>query len=469
MLAAPPSSYLLVELGSPLLIQIPYTTSRHSVESGVVLVSSKACKSSETMNSFDIWISVFLNLIAAACLAYPSNPRSQSPTLTLTNDARLGRLSQNVGQGYSVYPTTCFPSPSLHIPQLDTGEVLSDCYRIVNEILLQQDDLLFQDLAFNGNTLRDQSEHRYLSQWRRGLCVIDVSSVEEDQRQTLQLFNIVVAANKILQECNDDQRILQGGTTFIGSPQNTVYVGVLRALENDITNAPLLSNPSSARRDTRSILVRTAPKFKSSTGGYGSDDLTISLPPSVRMEKRGPGLQHGSSLSPRTQSLGQGNKLSSLNLIVPSTDPAGSIKAPSEYPVDCFNPYMSRLKPADVEDCQFIIDDIILRYPNPMSEQTFGFTSSADIDLSLPENERWIFGRCAIFIRNIDRTRTDTFRMVDVGFTAHRIMKKCIIGARYPVGGTCDVGSTEDNFYVGVGGVRQSLTTDATNTSITQY
>ena len=424
------------------------------------------------MNPFDIWISVFLNFVAAACLAYPFKPRSQSPTLTLTNDALPRRLSQlslmNAGKGYPVYPITCFPSPSLHIPQLDTGEVLSDCYRIMNEILLQQDGLLFQDVAFNGNTLQDQSENLYLSQWRRGLCVINVISVEEDQRQTLQLFNIVVTANKILQECNDDQRILTGGTTFIGHPQKTVYVGVLGALENDATNVSLLSNPNSARQDTRNTLVRTAPKFKSSTRGYGSDGLTISLPPSVRMEKRAPDPQHGSLLSPRTQSSGQGDRLSSLNLIVPSTDPAGSIKAPTEYPVDCFNPYTYRLKPADVEDCQFVINDIILRYPNPMSEQTFGFTSSADIDLSLPENERWVFGRCAIFVRNIDRTRTDTFRMVDVAITAHRIMTKCIIGARYPVGGTCDVGSTEDNFYVGVGGVRQIPTADATNTSITQ-
>ena len=456
---------------APLLIEIPYTPFRHSVESGFVLASSRLAKVA-TMSSFDIWIFVFLNFIAAACLAFPSNPRSQSPILALTNDALPRRLSQvslmNVGKGNPVYPITCFPSPSLHIPQLDTGEFLSDCYRIINEILLQQDGLLFQDLAFNGNTLQDQSEHQYLSQWRRGLCVINVSYVEEDQRQTLQLSNIVVAANKILQECNDGQRILQGGTTFIGSPQDRVYVGVLGASENEATNAHLLSNPNSARQDTRNTLVRTAPKFKSSTRGYGSHGLTISPPPSVRMEKRVPDPQPGSSLSPRTQSLGKGDRLSSLNLIVPSTDPAASIKVPPEYSVGCFNPYTYRLKPADVEDCQFVINDIILRYPNPMSEQTFGFTSAADIDLSLPENERWIFGRCAIFVRNIDRTRTDTFRMVDVAFTAHRIMNKCIIGQRYPVGGTCDVGSSEDNFYVGVGGVRQIPTTDATNTSITQ-
>ena len=424
------------------------------------------------MKSFDIWISVFLNFIAAACLAYPSYPRSHSPTLTLTNDVLPGRLSQvslkGVEKGYPVYPTTCFPSPSLHIPQLDTREVLSDCYRIINEILLQQDGLLFRDLAFTGNTLQDQNEHRYLSQWRRGLCIINVSSVEEDPRRTIQLFNIVVAANKILQECNDDQRIPRGGTTFIGSTQNAVHVGVLGAMENDATNAPLPSNPNSARRDTRSTLVPIASKLKSSSGGYGPDDLTISPPLNVRMEKRAPDPQHGSSLSPRTQSLDQGDRLSNLNLIVPSTDPAGSIKAPPEYPADCFNPYSSRLKPADVEDCQFIIDDIILRYPNPMSEQTFGFTSSADIDLSLPQNEKWVFGRCTIFIRNLNRSRTDTFRMVDVAITAHRIITKCIIGAKYPMGGTCDVGTIKDNFYVAVGGVRPILTTDATNTSITQ-
>lgn len=424
------------------------------------------------MNSFDIRISVFLLFIAAASLAHPSNLRSHSPTLTLTNDAPPGALSQvnliNLGQGYPVYPTTCLPSPSLHVPQLDTGEFLSDCYRIINEILLQQDDLLFQDLTFNDNTLQYQSEHRFPSQWRHGLCVIDVSSVEEDHRQTLQLFNIVVATNKILQECNDDQRIPQGGTTFIGSPQNTVFVGVLEILENDNTNTPLLSNPNAARQDARSTTVRTAPKFKSSTGGYGSDDLTISLPSSVSMEKRAPDPRHGSSLSARTQRLVQGGSLSSLTLIVPSKNPAGSIKAPPEYSANCFNPYTVELKPADVEDCQVIIDQIILRYPNPMSEQTFGYTSSADIDLSLKQNERWVFGRCMIFIRNTDKTRTDTFRMVDIASTAHKIIKKCLIGAKYPVGGICDIGSSEENFYVGVGGTAGTPTTGATNASITQ-
>ena len=424
------------------------------------------------MNSFDIRISVFLNFIAAASLAYPSNLRSQSPTLTLTKDAPPGALSQvnliRLGQGYPVYPTTCLPSPSLHVPQLDTGEFLSDCYRIINKILLQQDDLLFQDLTFNDNTLQYQSEHRFPSQWRHGLCVIDVSSVEEDQRQKLQLFNIVVATSKILQECNDDQRIPQGGTTFIGSLQNIVYVGVLEISENDNTNTPMLSNPNAVRQDTRSTTVRTAPKFKSSTGGYGSDDLTISRPSSVSMEKRAPNPRHGSSLSARTQSLVQAGSLSSLNLIVPSRNPAGSIEAPPEYSANCFNPYTVELKPADVEDCQVIIDQIILRYPNPMSEQTFGYTSSADIDLSLKQNERWVFGRCMIFIRNTDKTRTDTFRIVDIASTAHKIIKKCLIGAKYPVGGICDVGSSEENFYVGVGGTRGTPTTGATNASITQ-
>ena len=55
--------------------------------------------------------------------------------------------------------------------------------------------------------------------------------------------------------------------------------------------------------------------------------------------------------------------------------------------------------------------------------------------------------------------------MVDVAFTAHTIMTECVIGVKYSVGGSADIGTTADNFYAGVGGLS---VTDATNTSIVQ-
>lgn len=424
------------------------------------------------MDLFDIWVSIFLVLTTPASLAYPSKPRSQS--LTLTNDAPPRVISQvnltNLGQGYPVYPTTCSPPPShgRHVPPPDLAKLLSDCYWIINKILLRQDGLLFQDPVFKYSTFKDQSGNRYLSRWHHGWCVIHVACVEKDHRQVLQLFNIVLAANKILKECIEDQQIPRGGTTPIGSPESSFYVGVLGMQKSDAaneSNISLLSDPSHAGRHIRRSLARTASSFKSPVEDYDAYDLTVSLPPSISVEKRASDPQHGSSLSAGTQSSVPEGTLSTLNLVLPSTGPLGRVKAPPNYPVNCFNPYSVRLKPAAVEDCQFIINQIILRYPNPMSQRTFGYSSSADIDLSLPQNEKWIFGQCAMFVRNMDKTRTDTFRIVDVAYTAHQIMTKCVVGVKYPVGGIADVGTVADNFYVGVGGVR---TTEAANNSITQ-
>ncbi len=124
------------------------------------------------------------------------------------------------------------------------------------------------------------------------------------------------------------------------------------------------------------------------------------------------------------------------------------------YPVQCFNPtFVHRLKPAMYSDCDFIINEIIVRLPNPMLEQTFGYTDAEDINLSREENRQWIYGKCAVFIRNIDTSSRDVFSFVDVAHTAHRIMEKCVEESKYAIGGTADIGTIEDNFYVGVGGI----------------
>ena len=426
------------------------------------------------MDLYVVWFPVLLVLILPTFLAHPSNTRPQS--LTLTNDISPRIISQvnltDLVRDYPVYPTTCFPPPSHGAPRSasDVADILSDCFWIINMVLLRLDSLLFQDLNFNYNSFVDQSGTRYLSQWQHGQCTINVGSVKQWEKQTLQLFNVVLAANKILRECVEDQHIPGGGITSIGSPDSSFYVGVVGSTDNDAThefNNSSSSNLHLSGEDIQRTLLHTNPNAESSVESHDTTDSAISLPPSVSVEKRASNPQQRSSLSTHTQSLAQREAASNSNLNLSSTNLSSRLDAPPDYPVHCFNPYSIKLKLAAAEDCQFVISNIILRYPYPMNPQTFGYTSSADIDLSLPENEKWIFRDCVMFVRNTNKTRTDTFRMVDVALTAHRIMTQCIVGVKYPVGGTADVGPVADNFYVGVGGL---VSTDATNnkTSILQ-
>ena len=423
------------------------------------------------MNLYTVWFSILPVLVLPTCLAHPSNTRPQSRTLT--NDINPGIISQvnltNLVQDYPVYPTTCFPPPShgSRRPASEITDILTDCYWIINKVLLREDSLLFQDLIFNYNFFTDQAGNRYLSQWQRGRCAINVGCVGKGEEQTLQLFNVVLAANKILRECVEDKRIPGGGTTAIGSPSSSFHVGVVGRKVNDAAHELNNSFPSNLHvfgQDIQRSLLHTNPNAESSIKGYGTTDATISLPPNVSREKRASNPQHESSLSTGTQSLAQSGAASNSNRGLSSTNLSKRLDAPPDYPVHCFNPYSVKLKVAAVEDCQFVINHIILEYPNPMHLQTFGYSPSADIDLSLPQNEKWVFGHCVMFVRNTNKSRTDTFRMVDVALTAHRIMTQCVVGVKYPVGGTADVGPVGDNFYVGVGGLSS---TDATNNTST--
>ena len=405
---------------------------------------------------FDIWIPITLFLTAPASLAYPFDTRSQS--LTLTSPEVISQVeSQHLGYPYPVYPTACIPPSSRgrRVRPSDLPNVVSDCSWIINEDLLQQGSLLFQELVFGYSAFKDQSGKRYSSRWHRGLCVVLVTCAESNQNQTLQLFNVVLAANKILIDCIQDQQMPQGGTVPIGSPDKSFYVGVLgwpKTVAGDVESSiSPLSELDSLGRDVPGSLAHTRSNTKPSLGDHDANDSTTP-PPDISMKKRVYDHQHDSSLSTSTQSLRSGGAWSIPDLAVPSTNLSGSFKAPANHPVQCFNPYSVKLKRAGAEDCRVVIDQIVLRYPNPMSPQTFGYGTSADIDLSLPENEKWIFRSCVVFVRNLDKTRTDTFRMVDVAAAAQRIVKECVVDSRYPMGGTSDVGSVADNFYVGVGG-----------------
>lgn len=406
---------------------------------------------------------MILFLIIPTSLSHPTNTRIQS--LILANGIFPGVMSPvnltNPVRGYPVYPIICLPSPShgSYKPAADVVGILSDCFYIINMILLRQDGLLFQDLFFNYNLFSDRSGKRYLSHWHHGRCTINV--INKGHVQTLQLFNVVLAANKILRECVENKHIPDGGITHIRSSDSSFYVAVGGRKDSNTAYKSLSSN---SEQNIQHSLLHTNPDADPSFEDYDTTDSMVSLPPNVSVEKRASGPQHGSSLSTGTQTLTHGEAVSDSNPDPSSANLSKRLEAPPDYPIHCFNPYSVKLKPAGREDCQFVINQIILRYPNPMLEQTFGYGASVDIDLSLPENEKWVWGHCVIFVRNMNKSRTDTFRMVDVALTAHRIMTECVIGVKYPVGGSADVGTAADNFYVGVGGLKY----DGTNTSILQ-
>ncbi|MCJ1457809.1 hypothetical protein MMC28_008178 [Mycoblastus sanguinarius] len=355
--------------------------------------------------------------VALSIFAHSSDIKPQN--FPLANDPPSALLSQldSTGplQGYPVYPTSCLARRYIPLKYLD--RITQDCFYIINEVLLRRDDLLAES-GFDYNAFRDQKGGREFSQWRHGWCVINVSSTEANEKTNLQLFNVVLAANKVLQECVMKPKIYQGGTVPIGVPEQHFFVGVLGHREG------IADHPSSIASPNVSIAKR------SSSQQRGSPPLTETLGP------------------PPGESLNRSSGILLLPL-----NRSNSISTPPAYPVDCFNHISRKMEPASAESCQIIIDQIILKYSNPMAPQTFGYTDSADIDLSLPENSNWEYGQCVIYVANFDETRVDTFRMVDVAYTAHRIMQQCVVETKYPFGGTADVGTVEDNFYVGLGGV----------------
>lgn len=397
---------------------------------------------------FDIWVPIlFIALIAPRSLGYPSETRPLTLALTSPEASSQVNLTGQV-QAYPHYPTRCLPPSSRgRVPRpSDLPNVLSDCTWIIND-LLRQDSLLFQDLVFYNHHFEDQHRKRRPSRWYVGQCSINVSSMNRQETQTLHLFNVVLAANKILKECIEDQGNPLGGTVSIGSPDKAFFVSVLGyegspAISKSYVSS--LSRPDVSRRDSQGSRLRTTSSIKSSTGGYDANDMTVSLPPDISIGKRDSGPQPESSPSRGTKSL-------KLNLLVPSNDISGNIITVPKRPVVCFNPYSVELKSTAADDCRVIIDEIILRYPNPMSPQSFGYTPSADIDLSLPENKSWVFGYCMIFVLNTNKTRTDTFKMVDVAATAQHIVTQCVIDAKYAVGGTAGIGTAAEGFYVGLG------------------
>lgn len=352
-------------------------------------------------------------------------------SLSSAQDSSITQLNVTDLQGPTAHPVACFPprAPAHSGPYSHPDVVLADCSYILNEIILKT-SYVFELLTFTFFEYRDPQGYRHQSRWAYGMCVISVSSMKARGSQTLGLLEVALTANKILADCIRDNKRIEGGTSPVGPSGTEYYVGVVGYTPED-----------------------PPPRY----GGDAADNSRAPLLPNVEVS----GQQQDSPSTSEIRSLRTSSgSLPSLNTLNSNT------RAPSQYPVLCFNPYSTRLARAVVEDCEVIINEIILRYPNPMMPQTFGYTTNVDIDLSLPENQKWFYGHCAMFVRNLNQMRTDKFRMVDVAVTAHRIMKECVIDTKYEIGGTADVGTTEGDFYVCVGGIPEANAVNETLLSL---
>ena len=135
------------------------------------------------------------------------------------------------------------------------------------------------------------------------------------------------------------------------------------------------------------------------------------------------------------------------------------LNATVNHDVRCFHPIPLDYKAAKADDCNEIIDMIILRYPEPFAELSWGYTDQQDINLSLAENSKWILGECMIFVRCPNPSSVDRFRIVDVAARAKNVIKECVVGTKKGYGGFSDVGHLPflASFFVAVSGRDDNL------------
>lgn len=145
--------------------------------------------------------------------------------------------------------------------------------------------------------------------------------------------------------------------------------------------------------------------------------------------------------APKSSSSESHGSISQLNSIVNSE-------------ISCFHPIPLDYRAAEPEDCNAIIDLIILAYPEPFAELSWGYTDQQDINLALEKNEKWVLGECMIFVRCPNPSSVDRFRIVDVAAKAKDLVEQCVIATKEGFGGFSDIGHLPflSSFYVAVGG-----------------
>ena len=309
----------------------------------------------------------------------------------------------------------CFPSGS-HLPDANAD----DCKFIINSIILGlKDPFREQTWGFIDTVDINLSLPEYL--WKFKDCYIRVRNIDESQVDTFRPVDVAELAQTIVRKCVAETKERLGGNADIGrlrAPRSfyVVVSGLHRRSGESSVNDTALSLPSGGPRTLESRESLSSPE---------GDPLPIVL--------------------------------------------TEGLKAGDRYPVHCFDPTsMHRFKPAITSDCSFIVDEMILRLPDPMLEQTFGYTDDVDINLRKKENSQFVYGQCVVFIRDMAKTDLrDRFRFLDVAYTAHRITEQCVEGSKYAVGGTADVGTTAGKFYVGVGGLGPSYLENGTFLELT--
>ncbi len=318
----------------------------------------------------------------------------------------------------SAYETTCFSSRA----GLNLTAVAKDCSTVLNDVLLRLDGL-FEKRAFSGQSYLDSNRHWVPARWVFGQCIVDV-------RYTLSidwftLFEVALTANKILSDCVTSQKEGQGGLMQIGSPEKGCYVrlqGYLLGSKVDLI-----------------------------------DDTDISALPRFEVSKQASDAKRTilSSTGLRPGAWDPSGAVVSLNQALSPSKSTRNFSAQTDHDIDCF-PRGSRLPDANFDDCNFIINHIILGMKDPLREQSWGFTDFVDINLSLPEY-KWNFKECFIRVKNIDETQADRFRPVDVAEVAQNILQKCVVETKERLGGNADIGHLgfPRSFYVVVSGINR--------------
>ena len=342
---------------------------------------------------------------APILLAHPFKPQSQ-PIENLHNmtavKATLNLTTPDLEA--PEHPVHCFNPTTSILPKADE----SDCNHIIQDVILRSPDLLKeQTFGFNpGVDVRLPQD----ASWTFGTCVIFVANGDTSATENLQLFDIAIAARRISEECLIESEAMIGGTSYIGERTLNFYVAL-----------------GGVRREVQ-----------------GSEE-------GVTVSKRSHDPQQESKL-PENHIMSVERDLPRISSILASVNTTETLGVPPEHEVECFNPRGTSLSPATAVDCMFIINEYIVRLPNAMQYQTFGYTHLADIDLSNIKNRQWHFGQCLIFISSFNKEDEDVFRLIDIAITAQRIVQQCVIDSKEPIGGSASIGPHAGRFHVSVGG-----------------
>ena len=289
--------------------------------------------------------------------------------------------------------------------------VAEDCSYLLNNVILRLDGV-FMRRSFLDRWYTKFDGTLVSSRWAFGHCTIFAGATQRSSVDRFSFFEVALTANKILTDCVTSWREGQGGIMRIGSREKRFYVD-------------LQDNPNHM-----------------STKQLGQTEGSVPAVHSpVNLQRR------ESDSSARFINLNQETGLSG-SLRILKTVPFGEI--------DCFPPG-SPLPSGYLDDCNFIINTMIVGMKDPFWEQSWGFTDDVDINLSLPEN-KWIFQGCAIRVQNLDETQVDRFRPLDVAVLAQSIVQRCIVETKNSLGGNADIGHLETvkSFYVVVTGTRRS-------------